>query len=280
VEFTRTRGGPWIVRRWAIRMPLAELRNTPRLPGVGQGAGPSVQLQLVGVHEAGGEVGAVRIDGGREETTAGPPPAPHPVVRGVAWDSSVARPLAGARVFLSGTGAEAITDAAGHFQLEAPAPGSYTLALSAPALAGAARVLQPLAVTLGAGDTLHAVLAVPAAERLRTLLCPAAQRSGLRGAVTGRVLGVDPATVEVHAFWLQVGLGTKVTVMRGGTASLPDPEGVFVLCGVSEGIPVRFTLHARATARAPASPALVREEATVPPSSVLRLDLGPPPPAP
>src|SRR6185503_13446247 len=111
---------------------------------------------------------------------------------------SLARaPLAGARVFLSGTAAEATTDAQGRYRLQAPAPGTYTVALSAPALGPLAAAVHPRTVTAAAGQSTRADLAVPAAATVAAALCPAASLRTYRGLVAGRVLGVALDSVAV-----------------------------------------------------------------------------------
>jgi hypothetical protein len=84
VEFQRLPGGAWFARRWWIRMPVVEVRQTRRL-GV-----PVESRGLAGIQERGGEVVAVQTRRGgriveldRPTTDASPfPPRPATIVSG------------------------------------------------------------------------------------------------------------------------------------------------------------------------------------------------------
>lgn len=287
VEFERPRGGPWIVRRWAIRMPIAEL--VTRSLRVDGSQTVTQSLNLVGVHEAGGEVTAARLAGGGEAIVRAGAPA---WVEGVVWDSMARAPLAGAHVFLSGTGVDGVTGADGRFRLEAPAAGSYAITFSHPGLGPVSAAVSPRAVTAVAGQTARADLAVPSPARVVAALCPVSTRQAHGGVVTGRVMGVGADSVSVRATWQRVATGARVvTGSSSWTETRPDAAGFYVLCGVPEGEPVEVAVRptrqtrqrtssaalqepSTTALRAPGSE-LTRVETTVPRGVPLRLDVGP-----
>jgi hypothetical protein len=93
---------------------------------------------------------------------AAPAAAQGGVVRGTVWDSTAARPLAGARVYLVGTTSAAESAADGGFALTSPGEGGYILAFSHPGLGPLATAVRSDTVTLARGDTVAVALAVPA----------------------------------------------------------------------------------------------------------------------
>jgi len=289
VEFERLQDGPWIVRRWVIRMPVAERVLSRGVNFDGRSAVRSEQLRLVAVHEAGGEVASASplvagVPGRPLGVAAGGQAA---VVEGVVYDSLARAPLAGARVFLSGTAAEATTDAQGRYRLQAPAPGTYTVALSAPALGPLAAAVHPRTVTAAAGQSTRADLAVPAAATVAAALCPAASLRTHRGLVAGRVLGVALDSVAVRATWLRVGVtGNALLGSSSFTEARPDKDGFYVLCGVPEGTNVEVAVRPAAEGRQRVTNPragslreggreLSRVEVSVDPGTPLRLDVGP-----
>ena len=289
VEFERPPGGPWIVRRWAIRMPIAELVTRPlRVDGSER---LTQSINLVGVHEAGGEVTSARLAGeagGGAIVHAGEPAW----VEGVVWDSVARAPLSGAHVFLSGTGVDGVSGADGRYRLEAPAAGTYAVTFSHPALGPVSAAVAPRTVTAVAGQTARADLAVPSPARVAAALCPANTRRAHGGVVTGRVVGVGTDSVAVRATWQRIVTGTRV--MSGSsnwTETRPDAAGFYVLCGVPEGDLVEVAVRpARQTRQRTSGAALqdqstsglraagnelARVEVTVPRGVPLRLDVGP-----
>jgi hypothetical protein len=238
VEFERLGGGPWIVRRWSIRMPIGEVvTRTQMVDGT---LTVTRSLEVMGIHEEGGEVTA-----GRLASESGPVArAGAAVVEGIVWDSVARAPLAGARVFLSGTGVETLTAADGSYRLEAPAAGTYAISFGHPALGALARVVSPRAVTAVTNATTRADLAVPAPERVAAALCPAAAPGPFHGVVTGRVTGVGADTVAVRATWVRSARATlAVSYSSNWTEGRPDAAGVYVLCGVPEDQLVEVALR-------------------------------------
>lgn len=289
VEFERLRDGPWIVRRWAIRMPVAEMVRNRGVSLDGRTAIRSDELRLVAVHEAGGEVTSASplVNGvpGRPLGSSGAAPA---VVEGVVWDSIARAPLAGARVFLSGTAVEAATGPDGRYRLEAPAAGSYTIAFSAPELGPVSAAVPTRLVAAEAGRTVRADLAVPAAPRVAAALCPATALRIHRGLVTGRVMGIPADSVTVRASWQQVSMTANVLQGRGDfVETRPDASGFYVICGVPDGGTVAVAVRPLRNTRERANAALTREalrapgreldrvEVNLAPGVPARVDVGP-----
>ncbi|HEX6747896.1 MAG TPA: carboxypeptidase regulatory-like domain-containing protein [Longimicrobium sp.] len=240
VEYARLTGGPWIVRRWAIRMPLVQEVRPVNL-GSMAAAGPGTErTRLVAVRESGGEVVGTSGGDGRLVST-GPPP----VIEGLVWDSTRNAPLAGARVYLSGTQAEAVAGADGRYRLEAPAAGTYTIAFTHPALGALAAAAQPRIVEVKAGAPATADLAVPGWSALAASLCPDSTLHPHRGILVGSVRGfVAGDTSLVSATWTRTIVGGGST--RSNTqfvATRPDAQGFYVLCGVPEGRPLQLGMR-------------------------------------
>ncbi|HEU4560041.1 MAG TPA: carboxypeptidase regulatory-like domain-containing protein [Longimicrobium sp.] len=234
VEYERVAGGPWIVRRWSIRMPQTtleqRLRNAsgdltrPRIVG-------RTEMRLAGLMEAGGEVTSVSTRDGRPLLAGGTRP---PVLRGTVWDSTRAAPLAGARVYLSGTGAAAESGPDGTFVLAAPGEGRYTVAFSHAALGPLASAARTQTVALKAGDTASVALAVPAWRNAMASLCPDTALRREPGVVLGQVTGPGATQATVTGSWFSKSYNNVAAAFtRSAVATRPDPQGFYVLCGVS-----------------------------------------------
>jgi len=266
IEYERMPGGPWIVRRWSIRMPQVRLEQAlkaVRATSVTTGLPGSMRettLQLAAIVERGGEVTEVSTGEGRPLLAS----AAAPVVRGTVWDSTRAAPLAGAHVYLSGTQAAAETGPDGTFTLRAPGEGRYTLAFTHPGLGPLAAVSRTQAVTATAGDTATVALAVRGWAAAAEALCPAGSREG--GIALGRVTGPGAAGSHVTGSWWSVG-GSNHTfaAARASVATRPDPQGFYVLCGVST--------QALVTVRAQAGPAQAQAEVRPSRAAPARADL-------
>ncbi len=144
LEFDRNAEGAWFVRRWRIRMPV-----TGTLVPEGGRLGAQAQVGLVGVRETGAEVVGLRSAAG--QVVIADRPAGGAAVRGVVHDSTRARPLAGATVFLVGTEHVTETDSAGAFVLAGVPDGRYSVAFSHPRADSLVYVPDPVEVELAAG---------------------------------------------------------------------------------------------------------------------------------
>ncbi|HLL84189.1 MAG TPA: carboxypeptidase-like regulatory domain-containing protein [Longimicrobium sp.] len=115
VEFDQTGAGTWIVNRWTLRLPVVGRMVDSRGRNL-----PNARAGVVGISEVGAEVLGVGA------------PAAAGVVTGTVFDSTRARPLAGAVVRLAGTGHTATTDAFGAFRIAEVPAGRYEVEFSHP----------------------------------------------------------------------------------------------------------------------------------------------------
>jgi hypothetical protein len=236
VEFGRVQGGPWIVKRWNIRMPGTRLESRR------ENGTAVTELMVERIREAGGEVTSAVPRAGAAVTFG----APKPVVEGVVWDSTRNAPLAGARVFLSGTAAEATTGADGTYRLEAPADGRYTLAVAGGGLGPVAAAVAHPTVTVAAGQTARIDLAVPGAAAVVRAICDAGALREQHGVVMGQVRGLDPAAAEVVAHvarYTLAGGGSRFAGRSSAVTVKPDASGFYVVCGLPESGTVELFLR-------------------------------------
>lgn len=235
VEYARLPDGPWIVRRWSIRMPQVEVREGARTtPGRDPDIYTAYQdVRLFAIREDGGEVVSTAAQDGAALLAA----APAATLQGTVWDSTRAAPLAGARVFVSGTPLEAVSDSAGRFRITGVRGGSYTVAFSHYRLGPAAAALRPAAVTVEPGSAITLALAVPSAATIAARLCPAGGQP-YRGAIVGSVRGPEGTTAgaTVRATW-----SAAAGRPAGFVATQADAQGGYALCGVPEGAEVTLS---------------------------------------
>ncbi|HET6764334.1 MAG TPA: carboxypeptidase regulatory-like domain-containing protein, partial [Longimicrobiaceae bacterium] len=164
-----------IERRWRIRTPeLAVTRRVDAMATDRAVAGALVE-SLAGIHEDGGEVTNVVTRGGA------------PVgalvlasIQGTLRDGGTGAPVAGARVFVSGTQHAAVTDSAGHFRMDGVDEGSYAVSYVHPRLDSLNLAPPVEAVSVKAGDAAEVALRLPAAP-VRVAQAPAAAAQGSAG---------------------------------------------------------------------------------------------------
>ena len=250
-EFEQLPNGAWIVRRWFVRSPLLA-----RQPGV-------TQLKTIGVRETGGEVLDVQIAGVGTTTIV-----PRYKIAGMAFDSVSGRPLAGARVYLSGTPFAATTTLIGRFQMDSVPAGDYLLAFSHPSLDSLPRYPEPTRIA-AYSDLTNVVVATPSAEQVTNSVCPAeswtraaalsqdttsANRGVLFGTVSGSLGPIDQSTVDAR--WARVkwaGPGEHLTAataknlsMRGyGFGVATDEAGFYSLCRLPVDRPIVLEIKDR-----------------------------------
>ena len=129
------------------------------------------------------------------ELPAKPAPAPEvpkfAYLQGVAMDSVHDEPLVGALIQVEGTNRIGPTDSLGRFLIDSIPPGSYRLLVDHPMLdtLGISLVTPPM--TFAVNEITRTTVAIPGAEFLTALFCPAARRSLGPGALVGRVREPD-----------------------------------------------------------------------------------------
>lgn len=237
VEFDQLPGGPWVVRRWWIRMPRME-RDVSLMVGGRSG------LRVAGILEVGGT--ATQISVARAPGRSGPTGS----IAGVVWDSTRGRPLRGAEVTFSGGGNTTVTDSAGRFVLEGPAEGVVELTFHHPRLDSLPMAPTPRAVHLGGEDATDVVLAVPSFPSMLALACGDRERPDGTAVLMGHVVHADTgeplAGVQVTVEWSEYDVIASSQVRRytRGLRMGTDARGRWVACGIPPGV--------RASARASA----------------------------
>lgn len=256
LEFAHLADGRWIVSRWHIRMPRVTILPAQRAGGL---TVPR-RTAVVGVREEGG---VVRVSPsliarstdvrGAEPAVSTPPPA-SVVVSGFVFDSVRGVGLQGARVALEGTEVSGTTDRVGHYRLETPFAGDYTLAVSHERLAalGAPALTRP--VTLTPGSPLRADVGGPSVEALRHRFCEAgadddrAPRALVAGVVRDSVAGQVVPGAMVTLEWKRAVLETRGAAVAAGMVTdraetRTDAGGFFAVCAA----PTRSTIGVRVT---------------------------------
>jgi len=228
VEYRRLPTGAWIVERWRLTFPL--LRRSMRIVG-----GRLDDISAYALHETTGEVLNMRIPGvatpggGTAAAAAG-------AVTGVVYDSARQRPLAGARVYLSGTVYATSSDDDGRFRIAGVPPGRYDVAFTHPALDSAA-VLPPAqrALVEGTAEVVVA-LGLPTRAEARRRACGEALLPDA-SILFGEVADAGAGTV-VRASWQRVIKGSPVVIRMEYLEAATDAGGRYLLCGIPGGAPV------------------------------------------
>lgn len=162
---------------------------------------------------------------------------PGGTLRGVVFDSTSNRPLAGARLLLDGRADSAQTDAEGRFTLTHVAPGLRSLAFSHPRLDQLRFVPGPVMVTVVDGQELRQELAIPS---IATMLASTCQRVPGRavgaavGKLTDRTINQPLAAVPLTATWRTESGQTQ------RAAAVSDELGAYRFCELPEGAQVRI----------------------------------------
>jgi hypothetical protein len=234
VEFRPLPDGRWIVWRWYIRTPHLERREMVF------SAQPSEwQTTITRVREQGAELLEV-MPAGRSRVS-------HASIVGTVFDSLRGTPLAGARVFLSGTSHAAVTTEDGSFAIDSVRPGKYVVSVVSPRLDSL--LLDPpfREVELSAAKEKRVELALPTPRTLSTQLCgePMADSTAI-------VFGIVRDTGDTRAPGANVRAEWTTVAPKGTTGVRSQPLWIettvtsrsrYALCGIPAG--VRYILRAR-----------------------------------
>lgn len=221
VDFLRLPSGPWVVRRWSLRMPLLQ-REDIRI-----GRYHREDLEVAGYDQEGGRV--VRVtDGGRtlydfERAT----------VTGTVYDSVRGRPLADAVVEVVGTDRVDTADVGGRFRFPSVPEGSFRLRARHP-IVGDLDLDPPEArVQTEPGEVSSSRLVLPGPGTVVDALCPDA-RAGA-GAVVGRVRTAEGERVpdaRVASVWPERGEADGEAEGWIQRQARTDDRGSYRVCGV------------------------------------------------
>jgi hypothetical protein len=183
-----------------------------------------------------------------KETPAKPAPAAlapevpkFAFLQGVAMDSVHGDPLVGALIQVEGTGRIGATDSLGRFLVDSIKPGSYRLLVDHPLLDTLGISLVSAPMTFELNSIIRTLLAVPSAEYLTGLFCPAARRTLGPGALVGRVREPDtdePAEgARVSFVWYDPdppGLPSSLKLKKVPRVreAVVGADGTYKLCGL------------------------------------------------
>jgi hypothetical protein len=235
IHFANLPNGTWIVRRWFTRVPQARavpLGGSPyQLPDT---------LRLRGVAflvEDGGDVTAQDLS--LFETPAS--------LTGMVRDSA-GKPLAGARVFLTGTKFETTSGEDGRYEFDTLPPGLYTASAAHPGYEPFGVALGSEEVTLEASRRKTVDFRAPRTNALLRAICGG--RVPERGRATLFVTLVDTATsaplahVPLRVAWVEYGKPVHGVrpALNGSTSGTSSSEGKIAFCGLPAGATLDLTI--------------------------------------
>lgn len=164
-------------------------------------------------------------------------------LRGRVFDSVTALPLVGARVEFVNADDRAriifstVSDSLGGFVVDSVARGRYIAGFLHPILDSLGLAFTQRQLTVNADGEVRVDLAVPAPERIQTVLCGRGSDKDTTGVLLGYVLNahgftaIDSATVIAQWAEISLGQGGMSRTILYRTART-DAEGWFALCGV------------------------------------------------
>ena len=257
IEFRPMPDGRWIVWRWYIRLPQLVRKAGGADPMQAANAG---RITLGAIKEEGGEVLEVLPAGARRSTLG--------VVNGVVHDSTRGAPLAGVRVFLSGTSYAAITDSAGRYRIDSVRPGAYDASLLAARLDSLLLDAPVHHVTVSAAAETNVDFAVPAPATIVGHLCPGIPYADSSAVLFGTVRDTSgrlASGVEVRARWqsfAKVGPGDaeRLSVHSSVLETQSVAGGRYALCGIPADTRVMLRANRGNEASESATLRLVRGE--------------------
>ncbi|HET7461506.1 MAG TPA: carboxypeptidase regulatory-like domain-containing protein, partial [Longimicrobium sp.] len=181
MDFRRLDDGRWVVSRWTIRMPTVQaerMQPVAHIPGAPTVEQP-MRYKLTGLREEGGDVLTVVTSSGSRVSLTG-----SSTLRGVVFDSTTSRALAGATVMVGGPGHAAVADSLGRFEVKDIPPGDYTVTFASPRADALGYRPRGVSVTLREGATAEQTLAVPGLATVLGSRCDGEREAGA-GSVVG-----------------------------------------------------------------------------------------------
>ena len=242
VEFQPLPAGPWIVRRWAIRMPLVQ---NQRPLGTTE-----MRATLAGIYETGAQVTEVRDRGGALllafETG---------MVVGSVTSRYRAEPLQGATVQVVGASVEGTTDREGRYRIAGLEDGEYRVTFRHPTVDSLGFEPEPVRVTVVQGQPAVVNFTAPNRWEMLTEVCRGEEDFGgetaaLVGWVRELSTGETLPGAEVTVMWMGYGVDvrggdnrdrageSKTYIISGeqqGVRATTNGAGLYVVCGVPTG---------------------------------------------
>lgn len=224
VEFQRLEDGSWIVKDWALSMPVVG-----RVRPVGQPDGPIERLRLLGWLEAGGRAAVRRAaepSALASRTTSS--------VTGTVYDSLLDAPLVGAVVSIDGESdsLNVSTDATGRFVIVVPGAGPRLLRVTHEKL-GVVADSSTREIVLTPGAPVDVTVSVPPIGRFARTLCGGELgnpgQTGIIGIVRDAT-GQPREGVRVRASWFTAPGRNQYGRRDLDTRSVS--RGLFTLCGL------------------------------------------------
>lgn len=155
------------------------------------------------------------------------------VIDGVVYDSTLAKPLDGARVFLWNTQMFATANEHGVFRIEDVPAGDYDLVFFHPRLTSLGVSSGRTPVHVGEGDRVSVSLATPSMPTIMSLLCLVDDPLGERGRALGYVgdasTGVPFPGAQVILRWDEE---TPEGVLPRSAQGTSDSEGWYSICSL------------------------------------------------
>ena len=215
VEFERLPLGPWVVRRWWIRMPILGVRQ--------KGFSDFIRETYIEyLEEDGGWVTEIEMLDGTPLVRVGVT-----TLTGKVMNLRAAKPLAGARMILVGTEYEARTDRNGDFRFEGLPEGTYRVSYGSEVLKALGYVPPLVEVSLSIDQPEALTLVIPPLSQLWSDICPGSdsQQSAIIMGFIRDSLTLQPIS------------GAQVIAYRAGTeggtgGELTNWAGHYRLCGL------------------------------------------------
>ena len=254
ITFVTMPGGMWMIDRWRITVPRTASSRRFESTAVGElsenaslSSRPVTRRTTADVWEFGGQLASVRMDSGVVWR------APLARLHGIVHDAGSGEPVSGAVVSLRGTGYRARSDSLGQFVLDEVLPGRYDVDVISTTIASLGLDGTASApVDLHDTATMTIALRTPSVRDALARACPGVGHPD--SAATNRVLqgvvrladGTPVSNAVVRARWLgRVDLrgsgvaGVSAQELRAETTT--NADGLFRVCGLDRGRPVRLT---------------------------------------
>ena len=263
IEFERLPDGPWIVKRWWIRMPQVGIRSIKPLGDPDYWS----QHEILGIKEEGGWVDGIFTRSGqpvRRSTGA--------TVVGLLKETETGNPMTGVRIVLLGTEFAGTTDNGGRFRVDRVPEGKYFASLDDVYLDKIGYVPPPVAFSTSEGRSSEVEISVATGVGAWSAVCDDGDRdaSGV-GAITGLVREAGSrrplkgVSIRVAGMRLPEYANSNAPSDSVIIEATTNAAGYYSVCDVPAG--VRLDAHARLPAGPVAETATVVQE-----GAVIRLD--------